>query len=178
MSETLLPPNASELERSIETATAAQLSKIPQQIRLTTSAALIPSVWLPWLAWARRVETWDTQWPEDNKRATIQASYQVHRVKGTIGAMRKALKALDVTINIVEWFEDVPKAAPYTFRVTLTPLSGGISSDTLRSLTRIIENTKNVRSHLAEIVTQDAHNAKTTYGGANVYGLHLTIKAG
>ena len=89
---TLLPPNARKIELDIE-----QLSA-----RLHGSALPITSLWdplsceahiLPWMAWAFSIDDWNPGWSEDAKRHAIAASISVHRQKGTIGAVRRALAA-------------------------------------------------------------------------------------
>jgi phage tail P2-like protein len=86
----LLPPNASGLERAVE-----------QAIKPHEHARIVPTLWnaqtcpasmLPWLAWACSVEDWDHTWPVEQKRAAIAASFDEHRHKGTPYAIRKALE--------------------------------------------------------------------------------------
>lgn len=52
-----------------------------------------PVAFLPWLAWALSVDEWSDTWTEATKRAVIAASVEVHRRKGTIGSIRRALAA-------------------------------------------------------------------------------------
>lgn len=84
----LLPPNATAIERSIEAATDRP---IPIPIADLWSPADCPAPILPWLAWALSVDHWDAAWPEETKRAVVAASAEVHRHKGTVWAMRRAL---------------------------------------------------------------------------------------
>jgi phage tail P2-like protein len=55
--------------------------------------ATCPAALLPWLAWALSVDEWDDAWTEATKRAVIAASVEVHRRKGTVGSIKKALAA-------------------------------------------------------------------------------------
>lgn len=177
MTKSLLPHAATQLEHAVEDASGDQLAGIPRYVRSSANPDEIPTVWLPWLAWARRVETWNPSWAEAQKRQTIKSAFSVIRKKGTIGALRQAVAALNVTINIIEWFEESPAAAPYTFRVVLTPLSGGISSENLAYLRRIIDTTKNARSHLASIEVSEAHDVINYCGAANASSITMRIPA-
>jgi phage tail P2-like protein len=46
---------------------------------------------LPFLAWAFSVEEWGSDWSQETKRETIANSVLVHRLKGTLAAVRFAL---------------------------------------------------------------------------------------
>lgn len=78
---------------------------------------LVPAEHLPARAWGRSVDVWDPVWPEAIKRAVIVAAPQVHERKGTVYAVKTALAALGVDAAVIEWWQEVPKAAPYTFTV-------------------------------------------------------------
>jgi phage tail P2-like protein len=113
-SQSLLPPNSTALERGLSLATE-RASTLPVRIRDAWSPQACPAGMLPWLAWALSVDEWDASWSEQQKRDTIAASIQVHRVKGTLGALRRALSALgyEVIIN-----ENTGQA--YTFRIAIS----------------------------------------------------------
>jgi hypothetical protein len=85
----LLPPNATALERNIE---RTQLRFNPPRI--------IPTLWnprtcpvnmLPYLAFAYSVEDWDYQWSESQKRTAIEEARYIHQHKGTPEAIMAAL---------------------------------------------------------------------------------------
>lgn len=103
MSESLLPPNASTLERAIS-ATGAQLSALLVPTRFVRDSQRCPEALLPFLAWELSVDEWNTDWGEDVKRSVIAASVQVHRHKGTRGAVRRALAAIfgDTGFTLIE----------------------------------------------------------------------------
>ena len=86
----ILPPNASPAERAIERGLRAH------PVDLTPLSALLdpetcPRHLLPYLAYAHSVDTWDPDWSEATKRSVIAGSLEVHRRKGTVGAVRQAL---------------------------------------------------------------------------------------
>jgi phage tail P2-like protein len=115
VTKSLLPPNSTLLERAIEAAMHKRLNALPVPIRDLWNADTCPAHLLGWLAWAKSVDVWDESWPEAQKRAVIKASRFVHQHKGTIGAVRRALDALGIGLEIREWFETGD--APGTFRV-------------------------------------------------------------
>lgn len=91
-STSLLPPNASALERAVEAACAA-IGDIPVPLATLWDPWACPAPLLPWLAWAFSVDSWDASWSERTKRQVIDASYWVHKHKGTVGSIRRALIA-------------------------------------------------------------------------------------
>lgn len=176
--QTLLPCNASELERAIDVTAAERLATIPHYVRSTDNPDTIPPVLLPWLAWARRVEVWDSSWSDDQKRAVIKASFVAHRRKGTPGAIRTALGALGLGSTIVEWFNDTPQGQPYTFKVVIDPLDVGVSAGSWPSILGIIQRTKNVRSHFGGISTRMHRTGSSYSGGVTRWGMRISIPAG
>lgn len=85
----LLPPNATTLERNIE---RTQLRYAPSR--------LIPTLWnhqtcpanmLPWLAASLSVDVWEESWPEETKRLAIANTIELHKINGSAGAIRIAL---------------------------------------------------------------------------------------
>lgn len=88
----LLPPNATLLERAVEAA-CAPLGDIPVPISTIWNPDTCPAALLPWLAWALSVDTWDSNWSEGTKRAVIAASYDVHRHKGSVWSVKEAIRA-------------------------------------------------------------------------------------
>lgn len=115
MTRSLLPPNSTPLERAIEAALARRVDVIPMPIRTLWNPDTCPAHLLGWLAWAQSVDVWDDDWSEALKREAIRAAFFVHRHKGTVGAVRRALAALNIGLEIAEWFDTGD--APGTFRI-------------------------------------------------------------
>lgn len=86
----LLPLNSTPAERAIEGATDRP---VPAPIRDLWNPDRCPAALLPWLAWALSVDDWDASWTEEVQRAVIAASIEIHRHKGTIWAMKRAVQA-------------------------------------------------------------------------------------
>lgn len=149
----LLPPNATVLERNLAAAMAA-IDEIDVPISDLLNADTCPTAALPWFAFALSVDSWDPNWSEDQQREAIRSSLGVHRIKGTIGAVRKALSAVGFRAELQEWFNQIPPGDPYTFRLLLTADQVGYDKAGLERLQQLVEATKNLRSHLTEIVPQ------------------------
>ncbi|WP_198024298.1 phage tail protein I [Asaia astilbis] len=128
-----------------------------------------------WLAWAWRVENWATDWSELQKRQTVASSYMVHRKKGTAYAVRSALEALNLNIQMLEWFNDSPKRDPYTFRLVVKIGSNDISIQNWKSVLNIVQTNKNARSHLSSIDMEGESEGISYHGGATCYGITINV---
>lgn len=103
MSKSLLPPNASQLE-SAAAASGAHISALPTPPRYVRNPSACPAPLLPFLAWELSVDEWNPKWGDDVKRAVIAQSINIHRHKGTLGAVRRALAAIfgDTGFTLIE----------------------------------------------------------------------------
>ena len=147
--QSLLPPNASTLLRDLEEIFGDSFD-LPTLNRYVVNPDLAPAHILPWLAWALSVDDWSDSWPEQIRRNVIKASVEVHRKKGTIGALKKALQAFNYTnVKVEEWFEY--GADPYFFRVFFDVKEPGFDVNILPQVQKVIESTKNARSHLESL---------------------------
>lgn len=143
----LLPWNATTQERALSE-TISRISNVPTPLRDLWYPDTCPPKLLGWLAEAFSVDKWDSNWSDTQKREVIKSSVEVHRRKGTIGAVREAIKALALDSQVQEWFAQIPASDPYTFVVLLTADQVGITQDQYASVFEVIERTKNLRSHL------------------------------
>ncbi|MCE3232494.1 MAG: phage tail protein [Rickettsiaceae bacterium] len=117
MTDTILPPNSSALERDIEESGGRKrLEAIDIPVGKLWNPQTIPAAILPYLAWGLSVDTWDNQWPDNIKRQVIAASVEVHRKKGTVGAVKKAIAAIGIDVDFEEWFQN--GGIPHTFSIT------------------------------------------------------------
>ena len=97
----LLPPNASALERAIA-ATGAGIDTLPVAVRDTWNPTTCPAGLLPWLAWALAVDEWDEAWSEAVKRAVIADAIELHRHRGTVWSLKKALEPLGMAVDVID----------------------------------------------------------------------------
>lgn len=140
----LLPPNSTEQEESLSK-TVERIGSVPVDIKKLWNPQTCPAELLPWLAWAFSVDTWKDSWTEQQKRAVIAASYDVHNRKGTVGAVKTAIGALGFDAKLTEWFQN--GAEPYTFDVEVEITDTPLDEDQIQLARRIIDRSKNVRSH-------------------------------
>lgn len=120
----ILPPFASKIELAILAAELGRISLIdPDIVRTIWDPWKCPDILLPFLAQAVSVDVWSNDWSEDQKRRVIAASPDVHRFKGTRGAVERALKSFELDAKIVEWWEDDSRRG--TFRVEMLYYNDG-----------------------------------------------------
>lgn len=172
MSSDLLPANATAAERALSDA-VARLADVPVPLRDLWDPETCPVGLLPWLAWAFSVDEWDPNWTESQQRAAVKASYSVHRYKGTIGSVKDALNALGLGVQVQEWFNQIPAGAPYTYKLLLEVNQYGVSLSQLNKVLDVVENAKNLRSHMTSLdltVATDAsvHCAAVTVSGHEI----------
>lgn len=145
----LLPPNASPLERALEGAEARVLA-IPLRHGLLKDPARCPEEWLPWLAWELSLDTWDTTWPTHIKRQRIASAIGIQRHKGTARSVQAVIESFGGSVVIREWWQLEPAGAPHTFELLLV-ISGRPGQDVtakyVEDVIAEVERTKPVRSH-------------------------------
>ncbi|WP_247392562.1 phage tail protein I [Ralstonia pseudosolanacearum] len=140
-SATLLPPNATPLERRAAQA-GARIERVPVPLRDLWNPATCPAELLPFLAWSFSVDRWNPAWPLATKRAVTAASYFVHRKKGTIGALRRAVEPLGFLIRVIEWWQTNPPGPRRSFRLEVGVLQTGIDEAMYAELERLIDDAK------------------------------------
>lgn len=127
-----------------------------------------PVKFLPYLAWAFSVDGWDESWSEQEKRTAVSESFWLHQRKGTIAAIRHVVEKMGYSISIEEWWNIADPAG--TFRLEVDVNDIGITSRILDELTRLINVTKPVSRHLAQLnisakVRGDIHVGSTLCSG-------------
>lgn len=144
----VLPRHSSELERALEQASLWVIRQ--SEIVDVWNPETAPAKFLPWLAWSVSVDEWNPYWTDQKKRRVIRESVAVHRLKGTKGAVRRALEAMGFSIDIIEWFEDQGDVHTFKINVFADSIEGTeypISSDLIEIVSRQIDHVKPVRSH-------------------------------
>jgi len=145
----LLPPNASPLERAFEGATA-RLGDVPTPLRDLWNPDTCPADLLPWLAWALSIDAWKPYWPEHIKRARLRAAIAIQRSKGTAASVRAVVAAFGGSVQLREWWQLDPPGEPHTFEMLLTLAGEGGETATAQFVDDVIgevSRTKPVRSH-------------------------------
>lgn len=166
MADSLLPPNATPEERVLESSLSRH-ETIPVTVGKLWNPDTCPAELLPWLAWSLSVDNWDASWPERLQRKTIKQAASIHRHKGTVGAVKRALSSLGVSVDFLEWFQDTDDLAlariqsrdPYTFVFIAWANSNPHTSEAVslnpalyRTVIRAVETVKPVRAHFDFLV--------------------------
>jgi phage tail P2-like protein len=151
--QSLLPRGSTPLEFAIEQA-SARIEDVPVLIATLWDVDACDVRWLGWLAWSLSVDVWDADWDEATKREVIRQAVPIHRRKGTIGAVRRALATLGITVDISEWFEH--GGAPHTFRLdayaaNIFDAGLAVNPKLLDMIARVIESVKPVRSQMERL---------------------------
>jgi phage tail P2-like protein len=112
----------------------------------------VPADALPHLAEQYHItgnEGWLQCRNDEEKKDLIKRSIEVHRYKGTKYALKKIFDMFGLEGHIKEWFET--NGEPYTFTVDINFVSKGLDFDLIERLEDLINEYKNVRSHLASL---------------------------
>lgn len=112
----------------------------------------LPSEALPHLAEQYHVtgnEGWLQCRNDSEKRDLIKRSIEVHRFKGTKYALMKIFDMFGISGEIREWFETGDE--PFTFSVDIDFISKGLDFGLIEKLEDLINEYKNVRSHLSRL---------------------------
>lgn len=143
----LLPPNASPLERAAAEA-LAEIQRVPVPLRKLWSPWDCPAPLLPYLAYTFSVDRWDPNWSEAAKRSVIASSHYVHSKKGTISALRRVVEPLGYLLEVEEWWETDPMGEPGTFALKIGVLDTGITDEMYNELERLIDDAKPLTRHI------------------------------
>jgi phage tail P2-like protein len=154
MRTSLLPPNATKLERALEQGVRPEPFDTPAAV--IDDPLACPAHLLPWLAFGLSVDTWDADWSEADKRDAIARSIEMHRLKGTRLSVDTVLARFDRLARVVEWHEAEPRRAAHTFDVVLpmvlddgTAPGGRRASATFaEAIIRDVARVKPLREHL------------------------------
>lgn len=173
---TLLPPNATTLERALE-AGVARISDIEAPIDTLVDPARIAATWLPWLAWGLSVDAWDSAWSEATKRQAVAESIALHRMKGTRASVDLILSRIDGLARVIEWHEDRDRLPPHRFEIEIPLVTTLGAAGAARAQAAIVddiitavERVKPLREHLTVV------QALTLTGGVAVQG-HARLTA-
>ncbi|GGZ32046.1 phage tail protein I [Asticcacaulis endophyticus] len=143
----VLPPNASALERAFEQVMSPGL---PVPLRDLWDADTCPAVLLPWLAFGLSIDGWSADWPEAVKRQRIRTAIDIQRRKGSVKSVRDIVTVFGGQIALREWWQTEPKGDPHTFTINLSLNDGAGAPATAAYIDAVINEvrrTKPVRSH-------------------------------
>ncbi|MCK3655814.1 phage tail protein [Pasteurellaceae bacterium Macca] len=153
--KTLLPMGSTPLEKQASIALAEAL-KVPSIVADLLNPDRCPVHLLPYLAWAFSVDKWDQNWTEAVKRIAIKESYQIHKHKGTISAVKRVVQPIGYLMELKEWWQESPQGEAGTFSMTIEVPESGLNESTYQELVRLVDDAKPISrklKHLAIAVT-------------------------
>jgi phage tail P2-like protein len=172
MSNSLLPPGSSALERRMAQACSG-ISGLNVPLRDLWNPDTCPVNFLPYLAWAFSVDRWDEGWAESVKRKVVKDAFYIHQHKGTVSAIRRVVEPLGYLIRVIEWWKT--NDVPGTFRLDVGVLDTGITEEMYHELERVIADAKPCSRHLIGLsITLDA-NGTVPVAVASYSGDELTV---
>lgn len=154
-----------------------RFSQLELDVILVSIIDNLPPDALPHLAEQYHVtgnEGWLQCRNDNERRDLIKRSIEVHRYKGTKYALMKIFDMFGIKGDIKEWFETNGK--PYTFTVDINFVSKGLDFELIEKLEDLINEYKNVRSHLASLHIGMSSSLKSyKYKMASITGENTTI---
>ena len=138
---------SSVLEQRAATACAV-ISDLSVPLRDLWNPWKCPATFLPYLAWAFSVDSWDENWSEQDKRAVISESFWLHQRKGTIGALRRVVEKMGYSMSIEEWWKFADPAGTFRLEVDVNDIN--LTSKMLDELIRLVNISKPVSRHMAQ----------------------------
>ena len=136
----LLPANASALERAFERAFAEILEGIEAPFPELLDPTRTPEAMLPYLAQDRGVTEWEAAASETLRRRTVTNVWPIRRQAGTREALVLAVDELDYDAEVVAWYdENAEFTEPYQLEVIAwkrgnAAIDQGITEQMLRNL--------------------------------------------
>lgn len=172
MSNSLLPPSSSDFMRRVAQ-TAEVLSDLAVDLNTLWNADKCPLDLLPYLAWALSVDRWDKNWSEQTKRQVIKAAWMVHRQRGTIASIRRAIEPVGYLIRVTEWFQS--GGEPGTFKLEVGVNDQGITDEVYRDLEKLIDQVKPCSRHLTSLSINLDVSGEITAAASGYMGDEINI---
>lgn len=175
--QSLLPPNATALEKSLALL-ALRVTALPIPFLSLHRVDNCPATYLPWLAWARRVEYWNPDWSISQKRMAIASARTFNQQRGTRASMQTLLAQVidNKPYTLVAWHELTPKGQPFTFSVRLDP-TDPLSIEQLAQIHSAVDATKSARD-LYGVQARVQQQSTFFTAGAAIEGQRVSISTG
>lgn len=148
MNNSLMATGSSVLEQRAAEACAV-ISDLSVPLRDLWNPWKCPVKFLPYLAWAFSVDRWEESWSEVEKRQEISDAFWIHQRKGTISAIRFVIEKMGYSISIDEWWQVADPAGTFRLEVDINDI--GLTPSILSDLNRLIDETKPVSRHMAQM---------------------------
>ncbi len=102
------------------------------------------------LAYDFKVDWWDADYSLEEKRRTLQSSWQVHKTLGTKAAVEGALRAIFPQSSVEPWFR-YESGKPYHFRLEINLTGEKYKEGKLSRVLGTVQYYKSLRDHLDAI---------------------------
>ncbi|WP_298770399.1 phage tail protein I [uncultured Shewanella sp.] len=147
----VLPDNRSALERGLELALAQQLYGIKHPFPDLLNAHNTSAAYLPYLAAERQLTVWDEQDELEVKQNLVSQAWEVKRLGGTRGGLKKALASLDFDSEITPWYRlQEQNAQPYFLDIVAWEKGNkALDVSKLHKLQRYIQDNKSERDEIS-----------------------------
>ena len=129
---------------------------------------------IDFLLWEYHVEGFDETTTVEEKRILILDSLVTHMKKGTVHAVKKNIDIFLGASEIQEWFEY--NGTPGKFKVKT--YSDTQKDEIYKKILNVIENTKNVRSHLESVEFVRENRLDNYIGIGTIINNHYIIEIG
>ena len=139
----LLPPNSTRLEKSVATQ-ADRIIAISVGFAAMHHVDSCPVPYLPWLAWSLRVDFWDADGTDQQKRQAIRDGRTFNLSRGTADALNYALQQVTPAYQLLAWHQLTPKGMPFTFTVQL-PEAQFYSINDIQTIHAAVDTAKSAR---------------------------------
>ncbi|XFT92177.1 phage tail protein I [Klebsiella pneumoniae] len=160
MSNSLLPPGSSALERRLAQACSG-ISDLHVPLRDLWNPWKCPAKFLPYLAWAFSVDRWEETWTETAKRQAVSDAFWIHQRKGTVAAVKRVIEGLGYSMTLEEWWKVADPAGTFRLEIDLNEI--GITESMIYELERIIGDAKPVSRHISQLTL-----SASVYGAAYI----------
>lgn len=129
-------------------AMADQLAGRPkeiEQLRIYPVIDRLDEQLLDILAYDFKVDWWDADYSQEEKRRTLADSWRVHKLLGTKTAVELGLRAIYPHTKVLRWWEY--GGEPYHYRLDIDITNDSIDSDKQRRVLRLLEFYRSLRDH-------------------------------
>lgn len=168
----LLPPNATALEKAIEQL-GEKITALPVPFVSLHRIDSCPEQFLPWLAWEHRVEYWNPDWSEADKRNAITNAETFNAQRGTRSSLQSLLDTVVTGYQLIAWHQFNPKGTPYTF-VVRVPDQILLSIEQLAQIYTAVDATKSQRD-LYSVDARVKTDGHMVVAGAVHFGESVTL---
>lgn len=171
MKASLLPNNASDLERAFESAFADMLGEIDPPFPELLDPTHTPAAMLPYLAQDRGVTEWDSSAAEALKRRAVENVWPIRRLAGTRAGLTLAVDELDYDAEVLAWYDaGAEYTEPYSIEVIAWRRDNApIDQSVVAQMQRNLEYAKSERDELT-ITLALAQSSGWTISGARLNG--------